>query len=333
MMNKIKYLFLIICLIIIPCTYAWTDGEVNNSVTVDDIKVKETDNNYNTPRSELPDYGVHKKWKITSSNLNNVLQTKYVDPSLKIYDYADILTSEEEKELLQEIKAFIDLTGMDMVILTDSFDYFEDDENETYAVDFYDYNDFGINDPDYSGVILFRNNNPNDKYYNVYTFGKAQLYFHFDRCEDMLDHIYIYMTTSNYKNAFSTFISDFTTYYDRGEALPDYYVDDMGYIHKKYDLKSNIPMSIFGGIVVAIVVIVVMVNRNKMIKKATDASGYIDESTINYNVKEDLLVGSITTHHRINTDSGGGGGHGGGGFHSSGGSSGGGHGGGGGRHG
>lgn len=338
MKNRLKYLLLIVCLVLIPNTYAWTDGTENSSVDVKNIEVKEETKeevknyNYNLSRSDMPDYGVHKKWKITTMNLPNVLSTKYVDPSLKIYDYADILTPAQEAELLQKIKAFIELTGMDMVILTDSFEYTSDSENETYAVDFYDYNDFGINDPDYSGVILFRNNNPSDRYYNVYTFGQAQLYFHYDRCEDMLDNIYTYMVEGDYTSAFNRFIEDFTNYYERGKALPDYYyLDDMGYIHKKYNLKSNIPMAVVCGIIATAITLSIMVKKNKMVKKATEAGDYLDKSSIVYNVKEDILTGSITTHHRISSDSGGSGG--GGGYHSSGGSSGGGHGGGGGRHG
>ncbi|UKI58980.1 MAG: hypothetical protein L6V81_08665 [Clostridium sp.] len=46
-------------------------------------------------------------------------------------------------------------TQMDMVILTDSVPYTNDNTNDTYASDFYDYNDFWNKfQKNYSGVIF-----------------------------------------------------------------------------------------------------------------------------------------------------------------------------------
>ena len=50
-------------------------------------------------RDESNNYGVNKKWKITSDNLENVLATPYVDASLKIYDYANIISPQIEESL------------------------------------------------------------------------------------------------------------------------------------------------------------------------------------------------------------------------------------------
>ena len=47
---------------------------------------------------------------------------------------------------------------MEIIILIDDLPYTSDSENEDYASDFYDYNDFGLDlDKNYSGVLLFRN--------------------------------------------------------------------------------------------------------------------------------------------------------------------------------
>ena len=50
-------------------------------------------------RNNLDNYGVNKHWDIVDSNLDNVLNTKLVDASEKIYDFSELLTEEEEKEL------------------------------------------------------------------------------------------------------------------------------------------------------------------------------------------------------------------------------------------
>ena len=149
-------------------------------------------------RIELNNYGVNKKWVINENNLDNVLNTPLVDSSKKIYDYAEILTDEEIEELYAKINEFIELTKMDMVILTVDMPYTYDSQNEDFAADFYDYNDFGLNFEHYSGVLLLRNAYSVDPYFNVYTFGEAQLYFDYYRCENMLDDIYPYVKGKSY---------------------------------------------------------------------------------------------------------------------------------------
>ena len=61
-----------------------------------------------------------------------------------------------------------------------------------------------------------------------------------------------------------------------------------------------------------------LVKKNKMVKKASNANDYLVKSSVEYLNKSDTMVSTITTHHRISSDSGGG-------SHSGFGSSGGGH--------
>ena len=105
------------------------------------------------------------------------MQTPYIDSSLKIYDFAGILKEEEITELKTQIDTFKNLTNMEIVILTIDMPYSYDSKNEEVAADFYDYNDFGINTEQYDGVLFLRNNYSSDRYFNIYTFGEAQLYF------------------------------------------------------------------------------------------------------------------------------------------------------------
>ena len=277
-------------------------------------------------RESLDNLGVNKKWNITDKNRNNVLRTPMVDATKKIYDYGEILTEAEEKELFTLVSNFIEHTNMEMVILTVDMPYNNDSENEDYAADFYDYNDFGLNLKNYSGVLLIRNKYESNPYFNVYTFGEAQLYFDYNRCENMLDHIYPYFVSKDYLEGFKIFVNDFTSYYDSGVALSDYYVDDNGFIHQNY-VMPLVP-ALLVGFISSLITILVMAKKNKMIRKSTEANEYI--GNVNYNTRSDILTGSFTTHHTISHDSGG---HGGGGHSSHIGSSGGGHGGGGGRHG
>ena len=169
-MKKLKYILLVLLLLPFTCSASTNTKD----------------------RNEQDNLGVNKHWNITDNNRQNVLNTNLVDAGEKIYDYSDILTEEEEKQIKEKIDQYIEHTNMDMVFVSTNLPYTMDKENEDFAADFYDYNDFGINFESYSGVLLLRNTYEQDPYFNVYMFGKAQLYYSFDRAESMLDNIYPY---------------------------------------------------------------------------------------------------------------------------------------------
>ncbi len=273
---------------------------------------------------------VNKKWDINSRNIDNVLNTPSVDASEKVYDFADILTDEEEKEVKSLIDDFIDRTGFDMVFVSDSFTYYDDEDNEEYASDFYDYNDFGLDDEHYSGIILFRNANEADPYYGAYYFGEAQLYYPPERYNLILDDIYNNFSQKNYLPGIKMFLEMSELYYNNGipSSMNDYYIDDMGYLQKHYN--PPILLGIVISTIITAIVIGVLVKKNKMIAQETKAYEYLDPKSISYTVKRDQFITSHTSSYSISTSSGGS--SGGGSFHSSSGSSGGGHSGGG-RHG
>ncbi len=272
------------------------------------------------------DLGVNKKWTIDEYNIDNVYATPRVDASEKIYDYAEIISDSEEQVLFNAIQNYIDTANMDMVILTVDLPY-SDSEIENYAADFYDYNDFGINIELYSGIIIVRNINSYNRFFNIYTFGNAQLYYPYERCEEILDYIYNDIHAENYLSGFNSFISYSIKFYNEGipNFYQNYYVDDMGYLKKRYTIPWFIALIVSS--IFTCIVMIILISKNKMVKKASIAKEYLDSSSINYTNRSDNFITSHTTSYTISSSSGGGGG----GSHS--GSSGGGHGGGGGRHG
>lgn len=290
-----------------------------SSVSADSKKVRDESNNY----------GVSKKWDMSSqTRINHAMNTPYVDASQKIYDYSNVLSEDEEKTLKKEIDNFIEKTKFDLVFVSVDLPYSLDSVNEDYAADFYDYNDFGLNDKYYSGVLLLRNTYENDPYYNIYTFGSAQLYFSYDRLENILDEIYPkFKNGVDYKGGIETFIHKLKVYYDKG--IPDEMkyskLDEYGNVYETYRPPYFIAFLV--SIISSIIIIVVMINKNKMVRKATTAFNYLDKDSIKYNKKSDTYLRSHTTSYKTSSSSGGSGGG-----HSSG-SSGGGHSSGGGRHG
>ena len=278
-------------------------------------------------REELPNYGVNKNWKINSSNLDNVLNTYAVDASEKIYDFSNILTEDEEKELKTVIDQFIKEHHTDVVILTDDLRYMSDLENEDFVSDFYDYNDFGM-DYNNSGIILFRNTYENDPYYNIYSFGDAQLYMSYDRVEATLNHLYGYIKNKNYLEGFTKYVNDLDLYYGEGipKTMKDYEVDEKGYLKKKYTIPWFQAIGI--SLVITTLIMVILVKKNKMVAKATKANQYINHKQSQITNKKDVFLTSSTRTYTINTSSGSSGGN----SSSSRGSSGGGHSSGSGRH-
>lgn len=289
------------------------------------INVNATTNTYD--RETLPNYGVNKNWKITENNKNNILNTYAVDASEKIYDFSNILTEDEEKELKETIDKFIKEYKTDVVILTDDLKYMTDMENENYATDFYDYNDFGM-DYNNSGVLLFRNTYSNDPYYNIYMFGDAQLYLSQDRVEVILDNIYNHLHNKNYLKGFTKFVDDLELYYSEGipKTMKDYEVDENGYLKKKYTVPWFQAIGI--SLVVTALIMFILIKKNKMVAKATKANQYINYNQSKITNKRDVFLSTSTQSYTIDSGDGGGSSIG-----SSGGSSGGGHSSGSGRHG
>jgi len=299
-------------------------------------------------RTENNNYGVNKKWKINSNNVNNVLKTPYVDASLKVYDFQNSLTNDEIDGLQERIKEYTDKTGFDLAIVVTSFPFscYGDNcgtTNEDYAADFYDYNDFGLelDDEYYSGVIIVRNEFQVDGlgYMQVLYFGEAQLYYN-ETAHDSIYHAGAsYMTSKEYYKGFNNMIDKLEYYYKQGKDK-NLALDPNGFVYDtrthKLDKNGNIVkkwrppylIAFIGALISELITVGTMKKKNKMIHKAFTANSFLDGKSINYTKRDNILTNTIVTHHRIDTSSGGHGG--GGGFHG-GGSSGGGHSGGGGR--
>lgn len=290
------------------------------SISLVSAKVVEYD------RLESNNWGVNKHWNITNNNIDNVKNTPLVDASVKVYDFANIISHDDEEKMYSLIDDFVSKTSIDMVFVTIDMPYTYDKQNEDFAADFYDYNDFGLDFSNYSGILLLRNNYSSDRYYDMYTFGDAQLYFDQSRYDDILDSIYSDFSSDRYLSGFGYFVNRCSYYFDMGYA-GEYkysYVDDDGYIHNTYHVPVFICLG--GASIITLITMIILVSKNKMVRKATLASSYLDKGSINYTEKTDQFLHSRTTHYTVSSSSGGGGGS-----HS--GSSGGGHSSGGGRHG
>ena len=260
------------------------------------INVKASTNTYD--RESLPNYGVNKKWEINDSNLDNILNTYAVNASEKIYDFSDILTETEEKELKKIIDKFTIKYKTDIVILTDNLKYISDYENEEFACDFYDYNDFGI-EYNNSGILLFRNTYSSDPYYNMYIFGDAKLYMSTDRIEATLDNLYEYLPKKEYYAGFTRFVNDITLYYSQGvpNNINDYTASD--YSQDKFIVPWAEVISTT--LIVTSILMFILIKKNYMITKETRAHKYINRYKSKITNRKDVFLSSSTKTYDIST--------------------------------
>ena len=258
----------------------------------------------NTYSRTTTDLKVPKKIKYKSSMEHNVLLTPSVNANEKIYDFAELLTEEEEKQLYDKVKEFIANTNLDLAIVTINTNV--KDSTQDYADDFYDYNDFSIDGLAF--VIDMQN-----RIFYISTAGKAMLSYDDYRIEYILSALDQEMYNHEYFNACNTLISQLTEYYNNGFSdNADKYVVIGTQIYRKtpYLLLSII------AVVSATIGTLILALRNKKIKLATNSNDYFDNKSFEITKDTKEFISSNTSRVYIPPADSGGGGSSGGGFHS-----------------
>lgn len=224
------------------------------------------------------DLGIADDIKVTEENKQNILSTPKVDETEKVYDFADLFTLEEEKYLYDKIQDYIDKRDMDMAIVTIK-------ENnkitpEVYADDFYDYNNFGINNS-HDGVLLLID--MDNRYIHMSTTGKAINKYNDSRIDQILDSVYEYMASEDYFNAAIAFIDEISSN------------------------ASNIPWGLIfiTPIIVATIPTVIFIFKNKMVRKGIEANRYMERNSLNITNTKDVFVTTHTVKHaKVDSSSG-----------------------------
>ena len=221
--------------------------------------------------------------------INNVCA---FDTSLKVYDYAQLLTPTEEANLKKNIDLFIANHNMDMVLVT--VKHHDKASTMNYADDFYDYNGFGIGN-NYDGVIFvidFTFWQNGDIW--MATTGKAINIYTDARINDILDNV-VLKKNNGYYEMFEEFV-EVSNYYAK-QGIPTY--NDISYSDSSVDWKNIIILSL----IVPTGTIVILILKNKMVKNSIVASEYLVKDSVVINKRSDRFVTTHTTSVRI-SDSG-----------------------------
>lgn len=200
------------------------------------------------------------------------------DNTIKVYDYAQILSDSEEKELKNDVNDYINKYKFDMVIVT--VKYYMQNDTIQYIDDFYRINKFNSNG--IIAVVDLKNNN-----IEIKTFGNTSNYY-----------------TEKEINNIKREINNEKTYYDKLSNFIIYsklYIDNIDTEINKINSNSiNIFSIVFISTLIPTVVVFIGILKNKNVKKAENANYYIKEKSIIINEKNDKFITTNTKKERIN---------------------------------
>ena len=255
-----------------------------------------------------------------------ILNVKAVDTSEKVYDFANVLTTEEKEALKEKIDEYIEKYNMDMAVVT--VRYHDYNNTEAYADALHDSlieAGFGIGEHNDSIICILDFNEKLHKNVGVQisTNGNALIIYDNYRIEKIIDEIAntYYADRTNFVGMFEAFINKSSYYASLGipDSNKNVKIDENG---KPYTEKP-FPWSTISiaSLIVSFIIVLIFILRNKMVHKAKNADEYINKDSINITNRVDQFVTTNTTRVRISSSSSGGGrGHvGGTSFHSSGG--------------
>ena len=246
------------------------------------------------------------------TNKDDILNTPCVDDMDKIYDFANLISDEDEDKLYQVVTNFINLSNYDLALVTTN-------ENPKYseveyADDFYDYNMFGKNETRDGLLILI--DMYNRRVY-VSTTGYAIKMFDDTRIDTIIDAGYLELKNADYYNCLHNMVLETLNLFNLGypESNSNMLINENG---DPYFLKYiSYPLVIFIASLVTLIVSLILYFKTRLkIKKANTVS-YLKKKDLT--TKTDQLVNSTVTHTRIVSSSSGSGGgsSGGSSFHSS----------------
>lgn len=132
----------------------------------------------------------------------------------RVVDNADLLTDDEETQLADMIAYCQELTGHDLVVVTDVTDYRLG--KTEFADDFYDYNGYGIG-PDREGALFFCDMDPYSRGGWCSCCGPDTMRLYTEEVANEIDDVvYSYLGSGEYFRAFRCWVYMMQTLFDKG---------------------------------------------------------------------------------------------------------------------
>lgn len=238
------------------------------------------------------------------------------EDSVRVYDYADLLTDEEEKELNERCRENEAALETELYILT---------TNDTggkktveYADDFGDEHAFGYNEPYGNYMILCID--MQNRIVWLSTSGKAEMYFTEARIDALLDDVYPSLSAGEYYDTCYAYIESGEKYLSKEPVVNDVTTDPNRYQDTMYVYDEAKGMLDFWyirlGISALIGIVAVAVMSLRAGTRMTASGRTYSRGNAQIHNRTDAFVRRTTTQRKIETSSsggssrsGGGGGH------------------------
>ena len=204
------------------------------------------------------------------------------DNTIKVYDYAQILTEKEENKLKENVNKYISKYNIDMVIVT--VKHYTQVTVEEYINLFYSKNQF-----DKDGIIFVLDLKNDD--ISIKTFGNATNYYSDNEVKNMLNKV---DTEKNYYDKLFSFI-EYSDYYVIKNEDNSNKINSISIFYFVHWIGILIP-----SFLIPTIIIVIGLFKNKTVKKEYDADYYILENSVIINTKEDKFRTTNTKKERIN---------------------------------
>lgn len=221
------------------------------------------------------------------------------DNNVKVYDYAQVLSTSEESNLKQMANNYINKYNIDMALVT--VKHHTKSSTKVYAEDFYDYNGFGMGNTK-DGIIFVIDFTFGYTDIYISTTGQAIRMYDDYRINKMLDNIAA-QKDNGYYLMFNSFIQTASSYASMG--VPSSNSNTI--INNNGDIlyKEIFPWGtiIIVSIIIPTIIIGILIAKNRMVKKSTNAKYYLKNGSVVISTKADRFVTTHTTSVRINDSS------------------------------
>lgn len=227
------------------------------------------------------------------------LKIENLTPTKSVVDLAGLLTAEQTIALQQKISNQITNHNIDIAIVTT---YLNNKTLRHFTDDYYDYNDYGLNDSK-DGIMLVMDMNAREWY--IGTTGKAIDIFSDSTLDSIGDEILPNLKSGDYYSAFDSFsnyVDKFTSEYEASGAVysgnssseDSSKLKDESYNSDNPKEELSLGEQVFGSLLIGFVIALVICYRRlrKLKTKRTvyNANNYIKENSFNLIKEKDIFL-------------------------------------------
>ena len=221
----------------------------------------------------------------------------FATADIKVYDYANLFSTEELEELEATAKTLSETYQLDVGIVTTNDA--EGKTAEAYADDFYDNKGYGYGSN--ADGLLFLMDMDNRKIW-IFTCGLGIQYFTDARIEKILDSLYEYVSNADYYGAANDFLELTKSYINKGIPTNQHTVDRTPHVPFQNAAGQPLNSRSIGLSIIAAIIgsgIITLIARGIVIYRYkhphfTEPSTKPDSGSVHYTQREDRFVSTHT---------------------------------------